>query len=195
MSTLLLLTLLAAAPKSPTKAPAPPPPPPPVQALQAQAGQAAPADQPAAQATYFAQPKQAKNYAQNAGPQAESGDVNMARMGLLLLVIGALGLGYWFFKKRRLPFTGSALIHKVAHSQIVPGQGVALVEVDGRMLVLGTGQGGIRLLYHYPVDNSDDLTEPDFSESMNSDEANELRRRLRTLGQQEEVNPGLELRA
>lgn len=190
MSSLLLFALLAAAPR-PQALTAPPPP-----APAAQSGEAKnalmnpalqdPAGNTASLAKAYAVSGQKTAYANHAVQTSSDGAVNMARFGLFLLVIGALGLGYWFIKKRRLPFAGSALIHKVAHSQIVPGQGVALVEVDGRMLVLGTGPGGLKLLYHYPVDNSEDLAEPDFSQSMQSDEASELRARLKNLGQHEQ---------
>lgn len=183
MTPLLLISLLAIVPKSqsPTsQSPA---------AAMAHATDTAQATAPTAPHNAgnkaFAVPGPKPAYANKAQAQDLKTDVNMARLGLVLLIIGALGLGFWFFKKRQMPFASSALIHKIAHSQIVPGQGVSLVEVDGRMLVLGTGQGGLRLLYHYPVDNSEALAEPDFSDSVHCDEASDLRQRLKNIGQRE----------
>lgn len=183
MSAVFLLSLLAVAPLT-KSTPAPTPVVDPAAPLPA--AKAAPDD------TAFAAPhNKSTAFAQPGQSNTNSIDLGMARIGLLLLVVGGLGLGYWYYQRRRRPFAGSALIHKIAHSQVAPGQGVALVEVDGRMLVLGTGQGGLRLLYHYAVDNSDDLSEPDLSDSVNCDEATALRQHLSNLGQREQAQSHL----
>lgn len=77
--------------------------------------------------------------------------------GLLLrflLVVGLLGGGLYLFVrflKRKVgimgPTEGGQLIQVIASVPIMPGKFIQIVELAGQMLVLGTSDSGVRLIY------------------------------------------------
>lgn len=71
-----------------------------------------------------------------------------------LLVVGLLGGGLYLFVrflKRKVgimgPTEGGQLIQVIASVPIMPGKFIQIVELAGQMLVLGTSDSGVRLIY------------------------------------------------
>jgi flagellar protein FliO/FliZ len=66
-----------------------------------------------------------------------------ARAALVALGVAALAL---LARRRGRPALAAAAVAVVARAPLGPGLGVALVEADGRRLLVGWGKDGVRLL-------------------------------------------------
>lgn len=72
-----------------------------------------------------------------------------AGLGLSALVWGGGALGLWWWRRRRVAAPGPRL-RCLERLRLAGGREVCLIEIDGRRLLLGCGEGGMRLLSRLP---------------------------------------------
>ncbi|MFH1810665.1 MAG: flagellar biosynthetic protein FliO [Pseudomonadota bacterium] len=86
----------------------------------------------------------------------DEGDLPLlATMGTVLLVLAS---AWALWRRRRGSLGAHPLIRRIAVAGIAPGQGLAVVEVGDEILVVSTGNGGVRLIHRLEqLPASDDL--------------------------------------